>query len=535
VTALQPENIGCWTDRASQPAELLDAGGAALGGKLYVVAGEADAGHVSSLYVYDPAHNTWTQGPDLPGPAVENPAAAAEGGKLYVFGGATHSFSGAVTNAAVFDPDANAWTTLPDLPSPRGQATAAAVGGKIYLIGGLDPDGASLASVDVFDPAAGQNGAWSSAAPMSTRRDDARAVALDGRVYVFGGGTRNADGTWVDRTLDSVEMYDPGTETWAPRTPMPTGRQSMAVGTLNDRAQVIGGEVNPDPPGTFAENEEYDPGTDSWRAVASMPTPRHGAVAGTIGGVVYVVGGGPSSLSSFSATNEAFSFGPFPGLAPSVFTGAATSLAPTAATLNGTVDPSGQPTTYHFEYGTDTSYGSAAPTPDGDAGSASTDQAVSVPLSGLEPDTTYHYRLVATNPSGPTFGEDETFHTPTIPDLTPPAPTILGKKIKLNTTGAGPVRVRCPATEPDPSCVGQLRLRSAHPVRFGDGRRVLLLGRRDFKIPSGESRRLWPRLSPSKQRLIAELGRLRVVAIATAHDLAGNEGVARHKLTLLAP
>jgi len=317
VTALSPVNIGCWADRAPLPTELLDAGGAALGGKLYLVAGEADAGHLSTLWIYDPATDSWTSGPPLPGPAVENPAVTVDGGKLYVFGGSTHSFSGALNNAAVFDPATNGWASLPQMATARGGAMAKAIGGRIYVAGGLGTDGASLDSVEVFDPsAAGGVGAWSSAAAMGTRRDNAGSAVLDGKLYVFGGGTRNSDGSYVDRTLDTVEMYDPGTDTWTPRAPMPTGRQSVIVGTLNGRAQVMGGEVNPSSPGTFAANQEYDPDTDSWRGLHSTPTPRHGAAAGTIGDVIYVVGGGPASLTTFSSANEAFSFEPFPGTTP---------------------------------------------------------------------------------------------------------------------------------------------------------------------------------------------------------------------------
>ena len=89
---------------------------------------------------------------------------------------------------------------------------------------------------------------------------------------------------------------------------MPTGRRAMMVGTLNGRAQIMGGEASGVGDGTFPQNEEYDPVTDTWRSLRPMLTPRHGAVAGTIGGVIYVIAGGPSSGSSYSDLNEAFAF-----------------------------------------------------------------------------------------------------------------------------------------------------------------------------------------------------------------------------------
>jgi hypothetical protein len=64
--------------------------------------------------------------------------------------------------------------------------------------------------------------------------------------------------------------------------------------------------------------------------------------------------------------------------------------------LKGTVYPYGNDTTWHFEYGTSTAYGLSAPMPDSDAGT-STVVPVSQLVTGLEPNTTYHYRLVSSN------------------------------------------------------------------------------------------------------------------------------------------
>jgi hypothetical protein len=102
-------------------------------------------------------------------------------------------------------------------------------------------------------------------------------------------------------------MYDPTPDVWTERAPMPTGRRTMVVGTLDGRAQVIGGERAADGK-TFPQNEEYDPATDTWRALAAMPTPRHGAAGGTVDGAVYIAGGGPAGGASFTTIVEAFGF-----------------------------------------------------------------------------------------------------------------------------------------------------------------------------------------------------------------------------------
>jgi large repetitive protein len=311
ISALVPApsgSAGSWTTRAPMPTAVLDAGGAALGGRLYSIAGKTSAGYLKSMRIYDPVANGWSTGPTLPSayPAVENPAVVAFNGKLYVFGGSTAAFSGAVTNAAVYDPGTNAWASLASMPVGRGGPTAQALGGKIYVAGGLDGSGVSLASVSVYDPV---TNSWSSAPSMGTPRDNPGSAVLtdtDGRqkLYVFGGRTRGGDGT-----LASVEMYDPTANTWTARAAMPTGRRTMAVGLLNGRAQLMGGERSGTTDGTFPQNEEYNPLTNSWSTLTSMPTPRHGTAYGTIDGVVYVTGGGPKTGTSFTNVNEAFSFG----------------------------------------------------------------------------------------------------------------------------------------------------------------------------------------------------------------------------------
>ena len=88
----------------------------------------------------------------------------------------------------------------------------------------------------------------------------------------------------------------------------------------------------------------------------------------------------------------------------------ASNITNTAATLNGHVFPDQSVTTYYyFQYGLTTSYGSQTTTEGPVNG---TDKDVSTNVTGLAPNTTYHYRVAATNTDGTSFGEDVTFTTP---------------------------------------------------------------------------------------------------------------------------
>jgi hypothetical protein len=115
----------------------------------------------------------------------------------------------------------------------------------------------------------------------------------------------------------------------------------------------------------------------------------------------------------------------------------ATGVAPKSATLNASFDGKGEPTSYYFEYGTDQSYGSQ--TPELSAGEPNGAKDISDVLEGLSLETTYHYRVVATNSQGTSRGEDQTFTTlPAVSGLvTKPASDIDQEDITLNAQFQG--------------------------------------------------------------------------------------------------
>src|SRR5947207_1327110 len=118
---------------------------------------------------------------------------------------------------------------------------------------------------------------------------------------------------------------------------------------------------------------------------------------------------------------------------PVVITNAASLIASFSATLNGSVDPHGLPTTVYFQYGTTTSYGlTTAP----QSKTGNTYQNVTANISGLTASTTYHFRMVATNSAGTMYGSDRTFTTlsatgpPVV--ITNPATNITSSSATLN-------------------------------------------------------------------------------------------------------
>jgi hypothetical protein len=97
---------------------------------------------------------------------------------------------------------------------------------------------------------------------------------------------------------------------------------------------------------------------------------------------------------------------------PAVVTGPVSEVSQNAATLSGSIDPEGVPTSYEIDVGTDTTYASRIY---GEAGSGTEPVTIATSVQGLAPGTLYHYRLVATNTYGTVYGADETFTTPGFP------------------------------------------------------------------------------------------------------------------------
>src|SRR5438552_1176188 len=116
---------------------------------------------------------------------------------------------------------------------------------------------------------------------------------------------------------------------------------------------------------------------------------------------------------------------------PTAITGPVTATSSTSATVTGTVNPNGTATTWYFEYGKTTSYGSQSTRTS--AGSGTADVAASATLSALTPNTTYHYRLVATSTAGTSRGTDGIFTTSSaVEAVTSPATNVTLVSATLN-------------------------------------------------------------------------------------------------------
>ena len=295
VPALAQGDLGTWITDAPLPTPRQEMPHVLLDGKIYLPGGfDRFGGATAVTEAYDPATDTWAEVEPLP-IAMHHPSAAAAGGKMYVMGG--YSFTSFTPTARVFeyDPATDTWTEKTRMPTARGAAVAIALNGKIHVVGG-QAAGNALSVHEVYDPA---TDTWEVLARMPTAREHLAGAALDGKVYIVGGRFPDDFGLTNRNTL---EAYDPTTDTWARLTPMPTARGGNTAAALHGKLYVFGGEFfTTSTRGVFEENEEYDPATNTWQTMAPMPVPRHGLGAVAVGDTIFIIGGGP--VAGFGTTN----------------------------------------------------------------------------------------------------------------------------------------------------------------------------------------------------------------------------------------
>ena len=259
-------------------------------------------GFVSLRVIPEPGGDVW----------VPNPTAQAVAGVARFERFAVPVTGGAITLVATAEPAAPAtsapfavlrspWDSKAQAPTQRVYAASAVAGGRLYVAGGTsDTEDFSvyLATMDAYDP--GTN-SWSVRAPMPTARVRAGAAALDGLIYVAGGN----DGSGL---LATVEAYDPVTDQWITRAPMPVARAHPALVAFDGRLYAIGGiGANGIPLGTV---DVYDPATNQWSTRRSMPEGRALSGVAEEGGILYAVGGG----SGFTASTQMQAYDPVSNL-----------------------------------------------------------------------------------------------------------------------------------------------------------------------------------------------------------------------------
>jgi large repetitive protein len=245
-------------------------------GKFYLAGGDSTVQEA-----YDPSTNSWSRVAPLPA-ALDHMQSVELNGLIYYIGGLVHWPAPAVGTVYVYDPAANSFTTGMPMPAgrERGAGGVAVFGNKIYYAGGLH-DGVAVSWFDVYDPL---TKSWATLPDMPDARDHFHAAVVDDRFYAVGG--RRAD---INATTTVNQAFDIGTGSWVTGlAPLPT-RGGFATAALGTEVLIIGGE---EAGKTYNTVEAYNTSTNTWRPLPPMPTARHGIQAATCNGGIYLAAGG---------------------------------------------------------------------------------------------------------------------------------------------------------------------------------------------------------------------------------------------------
>jgi len=294
-------NAGRWVSRAPLPQPRSEmAWATAYADKMHLIGGYG-LQRVDRPYhqVYDPKADQWTDAAPLPRGANHVGVAVLDG-KLYAIGGHRDQNRNPDDLCFVYDLRADNWSRIASLPNRCGAIACVAFNAKIHAIGGAVGDtNRTKKSVDwhlAYDP---QSDRWEQRSPMPTARDHTGVVVIGNRIHLVGG---RVDSFHTNSNLHHA--YDPDKDAWDPRQPLPTARSGHGAVFYHGKLFVMGGE------GTnrvYGQNEAYDPETNSWESYTPMLTPRHGLGAAVVGDAIHVAGGGPVMGGGVqSAVHEAF-------------------------------------------------------------------------------------------------------------------------------------------------------------------------------------------------------------------------------------
>jgi N-acetylneuraminic acid mutarotase len=266
-----------------------------VGDKFYLLGGRGDR----PVDIFDPATGAWTKGAKPPF-EIHHFQALEYDRKLWVVGAMTGRYPAEppIPDIYIYDPAADTWTKGPEIPADRRRGGSGAVfyEGEIYVVAGIKnghTDG-HVAWFDAFNP---KTGKWRQLPDAPHARDHFHAAIINGKLYAAGGRRSSfATKQTFELTVPEVDVYDFKAGTWTslpPAANIPTQRAGCTVAVINGKLLVIGGESAQQ---TVAHNdvEAYDPSTGTWSKLAPLGLGRHATQAILHNGGIYLAAGSRS-------------------------------------------------------------------------------------------------------------------------------------------------------------------------------------------------------------------------------------------------
>ena len=272
----------------------------AIGGQIRLERDKFGEQALSKVEMYDPETDTWEQRTNMPTPRSAVSTSVVDG-KIFAIGGdqaekikVPRGYSWKtkkLTTVEMYDPATDTWTQKADMPTPRSYLSTSVMDGKIYAIGGMSNSNEQwrLETVEVYDPA---TDTWAKTESINKARSCAAISVVSGEMYAIGGRGWSGIQSEPDPYLASVEVFNLKANQWQEITEMPTPRTSHTASIVDGKVYVIGGYVQEDKEyKNLATIEIYDPATDRWTQAPDMLIGRSGHTTEVIDGQIYIFGG----------------------------------------------------------------------------------------------------------------------------------------------------------------------------------------------------------------------------------------------------
>ena len=512
-----------------------------------------NGGEVSDCHFeYGPTETYGTSVPCSPAPGSGPSPVAVSASISGLTVNSTYHFRIVATNPGGTGPGSDqTFKTLPNAPTAETKAASSVTQITASLNATINPNGGEVTECR-FEY--GTTTAYGSSAPCtSPPGSGVSAVAVSASItglsantaYHFRIVAKNAGGT------------SPGSDEALKTLPSPTV-ETKAASSVTQTTATFTATVNPNGGEVSECRFEYG-STDTYgTSVPCSPAPGSGTspvpVSATVGGLspnttyhFRVVATNPGGTGKGS--DETLATLPNP---PTVVTEAASLVTQTTASLNATVNPNGgEVSECKLEFGTTEAYGSSVSC-SSLPGTGASPVAVSASVGGLSPNTTYHFRIVATNPGGTSRGADRALATPAalaggavLPARESKAPAVPDAKLtstSLTVSPSGIVSANVSCSTGESSCTGTVALQTLTAVSAGTpGHQskqhkpaVLMLASGSFRVAGGKVETVTLHLSARARALFAQTHVLRVRATIAAHDPTGATHSANTIVTLRA-
>lgn len=306
VLLLTPAHAA-WREGVKLSEAMPSAQAVALEGEVFVLRDQRNRHRKMFFEAYDIDGDGWRPLPPVPVDSTDFSVAAA-GGQIILTGGRQAQNEKPRSTVWVYSPTKSLWYQAPPMPEARAGHISIALNERVYVFGGGAEDKRGKDKILVFDV---QSSVWSSlpSPSFALPHQGAAIAAGSGKIMLAGGIDKNG------KALTNVHIFDPANGAWTQASPLPqalSGGRLAAVSGKKGIAWHYFGGYRLHPSVTFAAHYILPSKGAHWQEGQAMPQARHSSAVAVWENDIVVIGGavGSGFYTSFTGTDSVYIFTP---------------------------------------------------------------------------------------------------------------------------------------------------------------------------------------------------------------------------------